>query len=217
MSGTSWGEPREFVSDDPGPGPDPSATANRLVVSMGGNGDWYVSVRIGANRIGPAVRVATSGGASSSYPGLSVAIARAYRALGREATGPADDSMELRGLAADLMRERDALKTERDSMLRELERWRHGMPIEGDYVCQNDPALRPLTVADALQDPRWKDGSHRIRVDLPTPLVWHHAGDGDPRYGDLRLLSIPEHLHNVIGLLGKPATLIPASGGPDVA
>ncbi|CAN7773608.1 hypothetical protein LJR290_007662 [Variovorax sp. LjRoot290] len=51
-----------------------------LVIFQGGNGDW-VEV---ANRHGRAtegVRLCTSGGASSHAPGLTVAIAGAYRAI----------------------------------------------------------------------------------------------------------------------------------------
>jgi hypothetical protein len=52
-----------------------------LVIFSGGNGDWYVQV---ANRHGRAtegVRLCTSGGASTHAPGLTSAIATAYRAI----------------------------------------------------------------------------------------------------------------------------------------
>lgn len=55
---------------------------NELVISVGGNGDWYVAVvPEGEGTIGRAVRICTSGGASSAAPGLGVAIARAFQAL----------------------------------------------------------------------------------------------------------------------------------------
>jgi hypothetical protein len=77
-----WGDTREFASDDvDDPGP-----RNRLAVSMGGNGDWYVEVRTDRDRFGPSVRIRTHGGASSTHPGLGVAISRAYRAMGHEPT-----------------------------------------------------------------------------------------------------------------------------------
>lgn len=78
--GNDWGEVREFVSDEV----DDTGPRNRLAISMGGNGDWYVEVRTGTERFGPAVRISTHGGASSSHPGLGTAIARAYRAIGHE-------------------------------------------------------------------------------------------------------------------------------------
>jgi hypothetical protein len=55
---------------------------NELVISQGGNGDWYVGVTPeGQGCIGKSVRICTSGGASSRVPGLTVAIADAFRAL----------------------------------------------------------------------------------------------------------------------------------------
>ena len=55
---------------------------NELVIMQGDNGDWYVSVvPEGQGCIGKGVRLCTSGGASSRCPGLTVAIAQAYRAI----------------------------------------------------------------------------------------------------------------------------------------
>jgi len=55
---------------------------NELVIMMGGNGDWYVAVvPEGEGIVGRAVRICTSGGASTNVPGLAPAIASAYRAL----------------------------------------------------------------------------------------------------------------------------------------
>lgn len=55
---------------------------NEPVISYGGNGDWYVAVvPEGEGTIGRAVRICTSGGASSAAPGLGVAIAHAFRAI----------------------------------------------------------------------------------------------------------------------------------------
>lgn len=55
---------------------------NELVIEQGGNGDWYVSVvPQGQGNIGKAVRLCTSGGASSRCPGLTGAIAAAYKAI----------------------------------------------------------------------------------------------------------------------------------------
>ena len=55
---------------------------NELVISEGGNGDWYIGTACeGRGCIGNAVRICTSGGAASRVPGLGAAIANAYRAL----------------------------------------------------------------------------------------------------------------------------------------
>lgn len=55
---------------------------NELVIMTGGNGDWYVAVvPEGEGTIGRAVRISTSGGASSAAPGLTKAISDAFRAI----------------------------------------------------------------------------------------------------------------------------------------
>jgi hypothetical protein len=55
---------------------------NELVIQIGGNGDWYVSVvPEGQGAMGKAVRICTSGGAASRCPGLPAAIAQAFIAI----------------------------------------------------------------------------------------------------------------------------------------
>lgn len=55
---------------------------NELVITIGGNGDWYVAVvPQGTGTIGRGVRICTSGGASIACPGLGGAIADAFRAI----------------------------------------------------------------------------------------------------------------------------------------
>lgn len=54
---------------------------HELMIRFGGNGDWYVSVLPKGHRIGPAVRLCTSGGASRAAPGLCGAIADAFAIL----------------------------------------------------------------------------------------------------------------------------------------
>jgi hypothetical protein len=71
-----WGEPVHYLTDDRD-----SRERHELVIMQAGNGDWYVSVLPEKHRIGPTVRLCTSGGASSRVPGLVAAIASAYRAL----------------------------------------------------------------------------------------------------------------------------------------
>lgn len=55
---------------------------NELVIQQGENGDWYVAVvPEGQGTIGRGVRISTSGGASHAAPGLTKAIADAFRAI----------------------------------------------------------------------------------------------------------------------------------------
>jgi hypothetical protein len=75
----TFGAPRTYRSDDRDlPGED-----NELTVFQGGNGDWYVSIHKHGERLGPAVRVTTSG-APSGQPGVALAVYRLWRALGGE-------------------------------------------------------------------------------------------------------------------------------------
>jgi hypothetical protein len=73
---SDWGEPREYRSDDR----DLRDGDKRLVVSQGGNGDWYVSILNPGQKIGPTVRITTSG-CPRGYEGVSLAIGDLYRAL----------------------------------------------------------------------------------------------------------------------------------------
>jgi hypothetical protein len=60
----------------------PGRVENELVIEIGGNGDWYVSVvPKGSGTLGRGVRICTSGGAASRCPGLPSAIADAFRAI----------------------------------------------------------------------------------------------------------------------------------------
>ena len=70
-------EPVRYLTDDRD-----ERKRNELVIMQGGNGDWYVAVvPEGTGTIGRAVRLCTSGGASTHAPGLPSAIADAYRAM----------------------------------------------------------------------------------------------------------------------------------------
>lgn len=71
-----WGERLRFLTDDRD-----HEERFELNIFPGGNGDWYVSVLPEGHRLGPTVRVSTSGGAARSVPGLGIAISRAYRAM----------------------------------------------------------------------------------------------------------------------------------------
>ncbi len=68
-----------YLTDDR----DETRRRNELVISFGGNGDWYVAVVPEGQEgtIGHSVRICTSGGASSAVPGLAPAIADMFRAL----------------------------------------------------------------------------------------------------------------------------------------
>lgn len=67
-----------YLTDDRDLPPDELRT---LVIMQGGNGDWYVQVANRHGRTTEGVRLCTSGGASSHAPGLTAAIASAYRAI----------------------------------------------------------------------------------------------------------------------------------------
>lgn len=54
---------------------------HELVIQIGGNGDWYVSVVPEGKKALTGVRISTSGGASRAAPGLTRAISDAFRAL----------------------------------------------------------------------------------------------------------------------------------------
>lgn len=59
----------------------PEEEQRTLVIFHGGNGDWYVQVAPLHGRTMEGVRLCTSGGASTHCPGLTTAIADAYRAI----------------------------------------------------------------------------------------------------------------------------------------
>ena len=59
----------------------PDEDQRTLVIFPGGNGDWYVQVAPKNGRTFEGVRLCTSGGASTQCPGLTTAIAMAYRAM----------------------------------------------------------------------------------------------------------------------------------------
>jgi len=56
-----------------------------LVIGWGNNGDWYVVTVPEGERSMRAVRLCTSGGASSAVPGLTVLVADMFRKLARAA------------------------------------------------------------------------------------------------------------------------------------
>ncbi len=79
-SAAPWPEAREYLCDDRD-----DDEPYKLSISMGGNGDWYVSVLPKGDRWSRAtVRLCTSGGAIRAVPGLVEAVCDAYRALGGE-------------------------------------------------------------------------------------------------------------------------------------
>lgn len=67
-----------FVTDDRDK---PLEEQLSLRIMQGGNGDWYVSIAPVDQVAINGVRISTSGGASTSTPGLTVAIADAYTAI----------------------------------------------------------------------------------------------------------------------------------------
>lgn len=71
-------KPLHYLTDDRDM---PAEEQHSLVITAGGNGDWYVGVGDIEGRAHEFVRLCTSGGASSNCPGLTVAIAEAYRSM----------------------------------------------------------------------------------------------------------------------------------------
>lgn len=60
----------------------PEEDQRDLIISIGANGDWYVAIApTGGETTAEVVRLCTSGGASFRCPGLTIAIAEAYRAI----------------------------------------------------------------------------------------------------------------------------------------
>lgn len=68
----------EFVTDDRDK---PEDERLSLRIFRGGNEDWYVAIAPINEVAINGVRVCTSGGASTSHPGLTTAIADAYTAI----------------------------------------------------------------------------------------------------------------------------------------
>lgn len=65
---------------------------NEIIITQGGNGDWYVATAPkGQGALGKAVRICTSGGASTRCPGLAPAIANAFRAIAKAREVYGDD------------------------------------------------------------------------------------------------------------------------------
>jgi hypothetical protein len=65
----------------------PDEDQRALVIFQGGNGDFYVQVAPKHGRTTEGVRLCTSGGASTNCPGLTGAIADAYRAMRASQSG----------------------------------------------------------------------------------------------------------------------------------
>lgn len=68
---------RRFLTDDC----DLDEYELMVVDNRAGNGDWYISVLPKGHKIGPTVRICTSGGAARSHPALPAAAERLWRAL----------------------------------------------------------------------------------------------------------------------------------------
>lgn len=77
----SFNGPRRYRSDDRDI--DERHDLDLMVLPPDGNGDWYVSILPHGHRLGPAVRVTTSGSPHGQH-GVCVAIAQLYRAMGGE-------------------------------------------------------------------------------------------------------------------------------------
>ena len=84
-----------------------------LCIFYGGNGDWYVQVRPVNGRSLEAVRLCTSGGASTAVPGLTGAIAEAFRCMKASQDGIYRQPM---------------MRESYDSLKEEVEAWRKKFP-----------------------------------------------------------------------------------------
>ena len=73
---TDWSQPRRYRSDDR----DMHNHDNDLLVQHGENGDWYISVVRHGEKIGPSVRLTTSG-TPRGFEEVPAAVAHLYRAL----------------------------------------------------------------------------------------------------------------------------------------
>lgn len=71
--------PRRYHSDDR----DLERGDNDLLVYPGGNGDWYVTIVEHGKRLGPTVRITTSG-SPDGQEGVAAAVAHLFRAMGGE-------------------------------------------------------------------------------------------------------------------------------------
>jgi hypothetical protein len=78
LSHGSFEVPRRYRSDDR----DEKGGDNELVISMGGNGDWYLSIVARGERLGRSVRLTTSG-TPRGCEGVPTALANLYKALPR--------------------------------------------------------------------------------------------------------------------------------------
>lgn len=72
-------EPVYLLSDDADETPHMA-----LQVYQANNGDYYLAVLPDGHRIGPKVRVSTSGGASFKHPGITKAMRLLYEAIAGE-------------------------------------------------------------------------------------------------------------------------------------
>lgn len=99
-----------YVTDDRD---HPKEDQRSLVIFRGGNGDWYVQVADVEGRATDGVRLCTSGGASNSVPGLTGAIAEAYRCIEASQNGQS---------------RRPNMSTSYDSLKTEVDAWRAKFP-----------------------------------------------------------------------------------------
>jgi len=110
-------EPATLLSDDADQDPHYA-----LTVCQGNNGDYYLSVMPAGDRLGPSVRVSTSGGASCKYPGVTEACRLLWEAISGERQDPATELGELRAIKRAALALCTAEKTPFDELVEETER-----------------------------------------------------------------------------------------------
>jgi hypothetical protein len=91
---------------------------------------------------------------------------------------PLADVLQMR---LDMSADMDSIAGERDAAIRELERWRHGVTIEGDFVCPNELAATNLEAEVARLTRERERDEARAQAD-----AWREhldiAGTVVPRY-----------------------------------
>lgn len=90
---------------------------------------------------------AASGNRDSTVYEISAAVPELIDRLAKSGDALADmtrlaSRCDAQRLAA--IQERDAVREQLATAERELERWRHGITIESDFVCPNEPGIRDV-------------------------------------------------------------------------
>lgn len=133
-------EQRRYRSDDR----DLPNNDRELVLSMGGNGDWYIMIVETGRKLGPAVRVTTSG-APREMRLVGPAIANLYRALGNETSFVSGSAVLLNDVAKSLATEVNTL----NARVKQLEQ---ALDDAGKAVCDAEVEM----ARSQANEERWR-------------------------------------------------------------